>query len=252
MFLLFLAQIGHSQIEGKNYVVDYEFHGSTYTNPSTSANNTNSSSVSYKTICVNDTISVIDTSHKSFVRIRIIAGNTKCDNYAIQGDDYLIFKTVFTENGNVHEVKNIGIGIGVGVLTVPFKFDPSTFKVYPSGEVGGIAGPKFCWVKSGLNIMIGMVLGLSTIPLNDLNAPSVNQINTVGGITWGGGFTLNLPKTGLQFGFFYGADFYNTNNTKFQKNWLSFGIGYDFIKVIGSSDNSKTILNKTLIKAPGE
>lgn len=76
-------------------------------------------------------------------------------------------------------------------------------------------------------VIVGGILGLSTIPLNDLNANSSNEIRTVSGVTVGGGISINVAK-GFQFGIYYGNDFYNTDNKKFSKDWISFGFGYDF------------------------
>ena len=216
---LLISQDVFAQIKNEIYKVDAQFLANEFLN-------TECQKDSVDIICKYATFEVIDVKDE-VVKIKIIQGMT-CDDYADNNGVYCVRKAVFTNGGSVHlksDDKKWDANFGGGILTIPFKFDRQSFKVFPAGEVGGVGGLKLSYNKTGGSIIIG----LSSIPLNDLNSNSSNEIKTVSGVTLGGGISINVAK-GFQFGVYYGNDFYNTDNTKYTKDWLSFGFGYDFFR----------------------
>ncbi len=232
--LLFTALILNvfSQEVGKIYKVDSEFQGNLFYF-------TTCQKDSVDVICKNATFEVVSVSAtEDIVTIKIKSGLI-CDDYAEDGSTYCVRKAVFATPPSVHVMdKKWTASLGGGILTVPFKFDRKSFKVFPSGEIGAVGGLKLNYNKTGGNIILAGILGLSSIPLNDLNSSLANEIKTVSGVTVGGGLSINVAK-GFQFGIYYGVDFYNTDNTKYQKDWLSFGLGYDFFRFLDEAKIKK-------------
>lgn len=224
--LILLSFKSFSQQIDEIYVVDATFSANQFFNAECQKD-------SVDIICKNSTFKVVDSGNE-IVKVKIIEGRT-CNDFAENGSIYCIRKEVFTIAGSVHLKHPNKIwdnwhgSLGGGILTIPFKGDRQSFKVFPAGEVGGVGGLKLSYNKTGGNIIIGGILGLTSIPLNDLNSVNANEIKTVSGVSVGGGISINVAN-GFQFGIYYGKDFYNTDNTKYQKDWISFGFGYDFFK----------------------
>ena len=149
-----------SQQRDEIYVVDAPFSANQFFNAECQRD-------SVDVICKNARFKVIDVGAE-IVKVKIIEGRT-CDDYAVNDAIYCIRKEVFTTAGSVHlkpEDKKWDVSLGGGILTVPFKFDRESFKVFPSGEVGGVGGIKLSYNKTGGSIIIRGILGLSSIPLN--------------------------------------------------------------------------------------
>lgn len=228
--LVFLTVKTYGQKKDEVYKVDAQFYANQFLNAECQKD-------SVDVICANATFKIVDVVDE-VVKIKIIKGKS-CPDYAYSDDIYCVRKIVFTIGGSVHLIeKKWDVSLGGGVLTVPFKFDTKSFKVFPAGEIGGVGGLRLNYNKKGGSIIIGGILGLSSIPLNDLNSSNTNEIKTVSGVTVGGGISINVAK-GFQFGIYYGNDFYNTDDTKYSKDWISFGFGYDFFRFFDDSNKSK-------------
>jgi hypothetical protein len=221
------------QVIGEIYKVDAQFSANQFLEADCQKD-------SVDIICKYATFKIVDVVN-DIIKIKIIDGKL-CDDFADNNGIYCVRKIVFTNGGSVHlkdDDKKWDTSLGGGILTIPFKFDRKSFKVFPAGEIGGVAGLKLSYNKTGGSIIIGGILGLSSIPLNDLNSNNTNEIKTVSGVTIGGGISINVAK-GFQFGIYYGNDFYNTDNTKFSKDWISFGFGYDFFRFFEDAKKNKT------------
>ena len=144
----------------------------------------------------------------------------KGELYCIDKSDYLLYVKLATTQ----------IGLDLGILAVPFKFEASSFKVFPGGNISGYLGPSITFPKSkDFHITPIGFGGFSPIPLSNLTTTNSSDIKTVMGLTLGTGMILNL-KAGFQLGLVSGWDFYNVDNTQKTQNWLSFSIGYQFLK----------------------
>jgi len=229
--LIFLSVKSFGQKKDEIYKVDAPFSANQFLNAECQKD-------SVDIICKYATFKIVDVVDE-LVKIKIIDGKL-CSDYADNDGIYCVRKIVFTNGGSVHlkdDDKKWDASLGGGILTIPFKFDRKSFKVFPAGEIGFVGGLKLSYNKT-CNIIIGGILGLSSIPLNDLNSNNTNEIKTVSGVTVGGGISINVAN-GFQFGIYYGNDFYNTDNTKYSKDWISFGFGYDFFRLFEDAKKSK-------------
>ncbi|MCB9196576.1 MAG: hypothetical protein H6598_10160 [Flavobacteriales bacterium] len=227
LFLIFII-IVPAQKEGERYIVDSGFKGNLFYNTQCNGE--------VKDICVGAEIEVVKVESNK-VKVKIIS-SIKCENYAVLGSTYCVSKAVFT-SGSVHQkAKKWEPKFGGGVLSVPFKFDMNNFKTYPAGEVGTALGLRLTHIESKNGITFNGILGWSTIPLNDLNSSNIEEIKTVSGATLGFGLAYSSGNNFI-IGAYLGWDFYNTNNTPYTKNWISFGIGYDFFHFLGEKKNEK-------------
>ena len=220
---------GFSQKKGEEYKTIAQFVAHEFINSTCQTGNQN--------VCQGTVFRILvdPIESENFVKIKLTKA-WNCPDSAIVDKIYCVEKRIFTDGSVALTPKTIITqnwkgGLTGGVLTIPFKFDSQNFKVFPAGEIGGFGGYKISNVKNGApTFVIGAILGLSSIPLNDLNSTKENEIKSVSGITYGAGVSVYLTQ-GFQFGIYYGTDLFNTDNTKYKKEWLSFGFGYDFVKL---------------------
>lgn len=184
---------------------------------------------SVSSFCPNDEFSIINIKD-GIVRVKKTGVGDYCPNYAVEDRIYCFAESILNDAAMCvlkSDQKSVKLNGYLTALTVPFKFDPQTFKLFPSGQIGGFGGFQFTFKDRDLELGLGGILGASTIPLNDANSSEAGDIKSVGGVTLGGGFQVNIWR-GFSFGAFYAWDLYNVDNTKYSRDWISFGIGYNF------------------------
>jgi len=120
----------------------------------------------------------------------------------------------------------------VGILTVPFRYDFKTSKIFAGGQLGGYLGAQ-TRIKSnplGKDIygFIGVTGGYSRIPLNNINASDPENTDEVGALGYGGLAGITIGN--FQAVFVLATDKYNLDDQKQSRSWISFGLGYAFIK----------------------
>jgi hypothetical protein len=179
-------------------------------------------------ICPNSKV-VVKKVDKENIIISIKSGYF-CDNvstnFALEGKLYCIGRQ---EAEVVFENPKFQLKIDFGILAVPFKFENSSYKVY-TGGVNGFFGTKINFAKHK-EFQISPIAfgGFSSIPLNNLTGTNSADIKTTMGLSSGLGLVLNL-KQGFQVGLIKGWDFFNVENSQKTLSWISFSIGYQFLK----------------------
>jgi len=112
-------------------------------------------------------------------------------------------------------------GFAYGILTVPFKLQLDDGAVSAGATVGGYAG----WKIRRTTLLASA--GLSTIPIQDINAGTVV---TKAGLTGAGGIVIDVGK-GFQIGGVVGVDHIGDPTYPYEnKFWLSFGMGFGFTR----------------------
>jgi len=135
---------------------------------------------------------------------------------------YAIAKKRF-DGTNLAEINKIYSSTAWGVWTVPFKFDPKTYKRIPSGAVMGYFGVSLNNWRRNWKLDIAPMLGVSQLPSDE--DPSGN--NALTATTLGLGITPVIASD-FNIGLYLGWDIYNQNGRKRSPFWMSFGFGFDF------------------------
>jgi hypothetical protein len=117
-------------------------------------------------------------------------------------------------------------GVDFGALTVPFKLQASDGTITAGASVGPYLGWKQRWF--GVPSTVLGSAGLSVIPIQDVNAASVD---TKAGLTICGGLVFELARQ-FQLGLVFGRDHLGGVSGKAypyeDKTWISFAIGFAF------------------------
>jgi hypothetical protein len=114
--------------------------------------------------------------------------------------------------------------IAFSAITVPFKYEFKSSKIYGGGTIGGGIG-----VRHINGLMLSLNGGYSRIPLNNLSSTTnPENVNEVGALTWGvtGGYAIGR----FQGAVIWGNDLYNVNDQKQSKSWLSIAFGFNILK----------------------
>ena len=204
------------KIDGKDYVIiKYpDFKGKT-----------NSGNVKLKFI------SVAEEKQNGAVRVELsdmYNGKTLC----IDQEDFEKLSTINIYRRNIH--------ITGGILTLPFKFRRSIGQTPSSMTTDVTLGPYIgarirLAKKSNFFLTIPVTLGLTFINVNSNNTNPVNSTQDnaiIPGFTFGGGliFQINQFEFGLVTGWDFGTGKAGTDWIYNKKNWVSFAIGYSFLK----------------------
>ncbi len=162
-------------------------------------------------------------------KIMFLLRNTPNDTDPLgakQGQIYCIGREEF----NLFKGEKIRkVEFGAALMAIPFKFQYNSYVIHPGGSIGGFAGARFNSTKKkerGFNI--GAFGGLSSVPQNnDANTPNASDIKVIAAFGLGAGAIYNYER--FQIGLVTGWDFYN-NGGKKVNSWLSFTVGFAFLK----------------------
>ncbi len=186
-------------------------------------------------ICTNSKIKVTNKDSNGKVTIRLkrkVSQYTKdgtiiCKTEANTSDLYCIDEANLVPNIKVPEILPT-----FGILTVPFKFQTKDFQIFTSGNIGGFFGiqKRINWNPFGEASYLFLVgtAGYSRIPLNNVNTSvSPDNVDDVGAVTYG--FSTGLAIGKFQVMLVKGWDNYNVNESKQNRSWISFGMGFGFL-----------------------
>jgi len=183
------------------------------------------------TICTNSrirTLKLIGDSVKVKLKRRRSNDETGCASTAKRGGSYIIDKTTLGNNINVPSVLPI-----YGFLTIPFKYEFTTSRMYPGGEIGGLLGAQktLNWDPNrSMSIFLSGTAGYSRVALNNTNIQSIDPSNTTFADAFSYGIAGGLAIEGFQLMIVRGIDSFSVSGSQQQLNWLMIGFGYSFIK----------------------
>ena len=155
------------------------------------------------------------------------SGTEICTSEVVEDGIYCIDEKTLVENIKIPDILP-----SIGILSVPFKFQTKDFKIYSSGNLGGFFGVqhRINWDPFGEDSFIFIVgaAGYSNIPLNNVNASAPDNVDDVGAFTYGVSGGLAIGR--FQVMAIKGWDYYNVDNEKQNRSWISIGLGFGFLK----------------------
>lgn len=117
-----------------------------------------------------------------------------------------------------------------GALALPFKYDPSTAKIYAGGNFGFYVGAQHMMGKvngDDFSIFLAGTVGYNRIALNNINSQNIENTDDVGAL--GIGALAGGAIGRFQLVVVYGGENYNINDEKIGRSWISLGLGFGFL-----------------------
>jgi len=183
----------------------------------------------YLKICKDSKIKILglfgDSVH--FEVKRYYSYDGACTSDTNKDDSYVVDKATLEKNIYIPSVLPL-----IGVLTVPFKYEFPSSRLFPGGQIGFIAGVqrRINWdPKTATSWFVGGTAGYSRIALNSTNIQTPQTATSFAdAFSYGlaGGITIN----GFQIMLTRGVDKYSVDGNKQKLNWYMLGVGYAFIK----------------------
>lgn len=155
-------------------------------------------------------------------------GIVTCPNGSNKEGTYCIDQGILGNNVEISDILP-----QYGLMSVPFKYDLNSSRMYPGGQIGGLLGiqRRLNWkTTESITWSIVGTAGYSRLALNNSDIQNVDASNTRFADAFTYGFATGISFNRFQFMIVKGWDQFSDNGKKSNINWLMVGFGFGFIK----------------------